>query len=158
MIPLFDTLRAALPSRSELRASAASLTRQARDRAVQLAGDVADSETTARAARALDSWRDWWERSRLRVDPALARELLKVIEDEPPFPGVPGLKTTVFDKSACPFCRGLHSRKCPAVKEVEYGPGDGRVVRVIFFERWPDRDVLWREDLEEAAAMGGGDE
>jgi hypothetical protein len=154
VIPLFDALRAVLPSRDEVRGRAASLTREARDRAAQLARDVADSETTARVSRALDGYRDRWERSRLRVDPAFAKQLLKVVEEET-FPGVAPLRTTVFDEAACPFCKGLHSRKCPAVKEIEYGPGDGRTIRVTYFEHWSDKDVLWREDLEVAAARDG---
>lgn len=92
-------------------------------------------------------------RAALRLDPALARQLLQVVDEPPPFPGVAGLKTTVFDKQRCPHCLGLHSRKCPAVSELEYHP-DGRVQRVTYFRHgeWPEDQVLWREDLEEAAA------
>ena len=104
----------------------------------------------------LDGYRDRWEQSRLRVDPALAKQLLKVTEDEPPFPGVPGMKATVFDRAKCPHCLGIHSRKCPAVREIDYHP-DGRVARVIYFEKWSDKDVLWREDLEEAASRKDDD-
>lgn len=90
-------------------------------------------------------------RAALRLEPDLARQLLTTIEEPPVFPGVAGLRTTVFDKQKCAFCLGIHSRKCPAVREIEYH-GDGRVQRVVFFETWPDDAVLWREDIEEAAA------
>lgn len=89
-------------------------------------------------------------RAALRLDPELARQLLQAIEEPPVFPGVAGLRTTVFDKQCCPYCRGLHSRKCPAVEEVEYHP-DGRVQRVRYWRDWDDTAVLWREDIEEAA-------
>lgn len=90
-------------------------------------------------------------RAALRLDPELARQLLQAIEEPPVFPGVAGLRTTVFDKQRCPHCLGLHSRKCPAVEEIEYHV-DGRVGRVRYWKDWDDTAVLWREDLEEAAA------
>jgi hypothetical protein len=90
-------------------------------------------------------------RAALRLDPELARKLLEPMEEPPPFPGVAGVKTTVFERQCCPFCRGLHSRKCPAVKEIEYHL-DGRVQRVTYWREWDDSAVLWREDIEEAAA------
>lgn len=90
-------------------------------------------------------------RNALRLDPELARQLLATVEEPSVFPGVAGLKTTVFDKQRCPHCLGLHSRKCPAVEEIEYH-GDGRVQRVKYWKEWDESAVLWREDLEEAAA------
>jgi hypothetical protein len=93
-------------------------------------------------------------RAELRLDPEMARKLLATIEEPAPFPGVAPNTTTVFDKQKCPHCLGLHSRKCPAVAEVEYHP-DGRVQRVTYFRHgeWPEDQVLWREDIEEAAAF-----
>lgn len=93
-------------------------------------------------------------RAALRLDPELARKLVAVIEEPPPFPGVAGLKTTLFDQQKCPFCLHLHTGKCPAVKEVEYH-GDGRVRRVRFWREWDDSAILRREDVEEAAAWEG---
>jgi hypothetical protein len=91
------------------------------------------------------------ERAGLRLDPELARQLLATVEEPSVFPGVAGMRTTVFDKQRCPHCLGLHSRKCPAVEEIEYH-GDGRVQRVKYWPEWDESAVLWREDLEEAAA------
>lgn len=112
----------------------------------------AGRKKTAYAARR-DDGRRAKARAALRLDPELARLLLEPVDEPPPFPGVAGVKTTVFDKQRCPHCLGLHSRKCPAVAELEYHP-DGRVQRVTYFRHgeWPEDQVLWREDLEEAAA------
>lgn len=71
-------------------------------------------------------------------------------------PGIAPLKTTVFEQQRCRFCLALHSRKCPAVKEIEYATDSGRVQRVTFWERWDDSTVLWREDIETAAAWKDG--
>lgn len=85
----------------------------------------------------------------------MARRLLEVIEEEPIVPGIAPVKTTVFDKERCKHCLGLHGRHCPAVKEIEFHP-DGRVARVMYFDRWDDKDVLWRADIETAAAWKDG--
>ncbi len=90
-------------------------------------------------------------RAALRLDPEMARQLLEPVEEPSPFPGVAGTKTTVFDKQCCAFCQGIHSRKCPAVREIEYHP-DGRVQRVTYWRTWDETAVLWREDVQEAAA------
>lgn len=81
----------------------------------------------------------------------MARAFLAVIEEET-VPGLAPVKTTVFEKERCKFCLGLHSRKCPAVKEIEYATDSGRVQRVTFWDSWDDSAVLWREDIETAAA------
>ena len=139
-MPLLAALRDRLPSAAE-----------ARDRAVTLyhgvrsSQAVADARATARAARRR------WDRSRLRLDPELARALLQVIEEET-VPGLAPVKTTVFEKERCRYCLGIHSRKCPAVKELEYATDSGRIQRVTFWPKWDDGAVLWREDIETAAA------
>ena len=81
----------------------------------------------------------------------MARALLAVIEEEIA-PGLAPVKTTVFEQQRCRYCLALHSRKCPAVKEIEYASDSGRVQRVTFWEKWDDSSVLWREDIETAAA------
>lgn len=137
-------LRAPLAWPGDLR----ELTRQGWRRLRDLAGAARTWFTGRRDAR-----RTSRARNRLRLDPDLARQLLEKVEDPPPFPGVAPNVTTVFDKQRCPHCLGLHSRKCPSVAEIEYHP-DGRVQRVTYFRHgeWPEDQVLWREDLEEAAA------
>lgn len=137
-----DALRAPLGWPGSLRDRAGSRARSQRrrrqdDERRRTEQSAAEERAAARAA--------------LRLDPGLARNLLETIEEPPPFPGVGGLKTTVFAQQCCPFCRGLHSRKCPAVKEIEYHL-DGRVQRVTYWREWDDAAVLWREDIEEAAA------
>lgn len=99
-------------------------------------------------------------RRRLALDPELARQLLAEVEMAT-FPGVAPNKTTVFDQRKCQHCQGLHSRKCPAVAEIEYH-GDGTVKRVSYFRhgQWPADQVLWLEDVQTAAAFedAGGEQ
>ena len=97
-------------------------------------------------------------RRRLVVDPELARQLLAEI-DVPTFPGVAPNTTTLFDQRKCQHCQGLHSRKCPAIAEIEYH-SDGTVKRVAYFPHgaWPADQVLWLEDVQEAAAFAGGEQ
>ncbi|MBT8161005.1 MULTISPECIES: hypothetical protein [Arthrobacter] len=80
------------------------------------------------------------------LTPEQAKALLKE-EDN----GYMGTKT-IFDKSKCQHCGGLHARKCPAVAEIEYHP-DGKVSRVVYFPHgsWPADEVLWLEDVVKAA-------
>lgn len=139
-MPLLAVLRDCLPSANEVR-----------DRAVTLYRGVRGSQAVADARSAARSARRRWDRSRLRLDPEMARALLRVIEEEPALPGVAPVKTTVFEQQACRFCRCLHSGHCPAVRELEYHP-DGRVARVSYWATWDDSGVLRREDIETAAA------
>lgn len=137
-----DTLRAPL-------AWSAGLLDRARHHARRLrhhAGRKRDQHRARREQQQRDK-----TRAALRLDPDLARQLLAPVEEPAPFPGVAGVKTTVFDKQRCAHCLGLHSRKCPAVKEIEYHP-DGRIQRVTYWRQWDEGAVLWREDIEEAAA------
>lgn len=122
-----------------------------RERATTLYQGVRSSSAVADARAAARSARRLWDRSRLRLDPEMARELLKVIEEEPALPGVAPMKTTVFEQQACRFCRTLHPGHCPAVREIDYHP-DGRVAKVSYWAKWNDSGVLRREDIETAAA------
>lgn len=70
------------------------------------------------------------------------------------FPGtLPDVETTVFAEQKCQHCGGLHSRACPRVRRIAYGDG-GKPAEVQFWEdgRWPHEDVIWLEDVIEAAA------
>ena len=139
------SLRTRLPSRKEAVSRAVTLYN-----GVRTSPAVADARSLARSARRR------WDRSRLRLDPALARELLKVIEEET-VPGLPPIRTTVFEQQACKFCRSLHPGHCPAVRELEYHP-DGRVARVSFWPKWDASGVLRREDIETAASWKDDDD
>ena len=129
---------------------------EARDRAAAVCRRVRTSQAVADARAAARAGRRRWDRSRLRLDPGMARALLEVIEEET-VPGLAPLKTTVFEQQACRFCRSLHSGHCPAVREIEYHP-DGRVARVSYWPKWDDSGVLRREDIETAAAWKDGDD
>lgn len=129
-----------------------SLAGDAPARAAALCRRVRASQAAADARAAVTAARRRWDRSRLRLDPDMARALLAVVEEET-VPGVAPLKTTVFEKERCRFCRNIHSGHCPAVREIEYHP-DGRVARVSYFPRWNDSAVLRLEDVKEAAAWG----
>lgn len=118
--------------------------------AAALAERVRTSPAAADARSAIASARRRWDRSRLRLDPDKARALLAVVEEET-VPGLAPVKTTVFEQQRCRFCLALHSRKCPAVKEIEYAQDSGRVQRVTFWPKWDDSSVLWLEDIKEAA-------
>lgn len=98
--------------------------------------------------------------------------------ENPPSPPVPAAKLTheeakklmaestvdswfggsapLFEQKKCQHCGGLHVRKCPAVKEIEFYE-DGKVKQVVYFARgeWSDDDVIWLEDV--IAALEGGD-
>lgn len=87
----------------------------------------------------------------------MARALLAVVEEET-VPGLAPVKITVFDKAKCVYCLGVHSRKCPAVKEIEYAQDSGRIHRVTFWPKWDDSAVLWLEDVKEAAGWKDGDD
>lgn len=97
-------------------------------------------------------------RRRLALDPALARQLLAPVE-VPTFPGVAPNMTNRFEQQVCQHCKGVHSRKCPAVAEIEYHT-DGAVKRVSYFRhgQWPTDQVLWLEEVQEAAAFDGGEQ
>jgi hypothetical protein len=143
-----DVLRAPLGWPGTVADRARHHGRRLRHHARRVKTNLGEQRETRRRGRSLAA---------LRLDPELARKLLETVEEPPPFPGVAGLTTTVFDQQRCPHCLGLHSRKCPAVSELEYHP-DGRVQRVTYFRHgdWPEDQVLWREDLEEAAAWRDG--
>lgn len=129
--------------------------------AVILAWAVAIPRRIGRAVRAR------WQaaarergRRRLVVDPDLARQLLAETE-VPTFPGVAPNRVRLWDQRKCQHCQGLHSRKCPAVSEIEYH-SDGAVKRVAYFAhgQWPADQVLWLEDVQTAAAWhdAGGEQ
>ena len=55
---------------------------------------------------------------------------------------------TLFDRSACQHCGGLHLRKCPKIKIIEFHPNNA-VARVEFWpwNEWPMDDVIWPESV-----------
>lgn len=63
----------------------------------------------------------------------------------------------MFAQQACSHCGGLHSRVCPRVKRISYHES-GKVAEVEFWPhgRWPEDQVIWLEDVHEAA--GGAEE
>lgn len=70
------------------------------------------------------------------------------------FPGaLADVETTVWAEQKCQHCGGLHSRACPRVRRIAYGDG-GKPAEVEFWPngRWPDNDVIWLEDVIDAAA------
>lgn len=87
-----------------------------------------------------------------KLTPEQAKALLEEVDLPQPYPGVPAGKRQLFEQKRCSHCQGLHTRKCPAVKEISYHP-DGKVARVIYFRHgeWPEDEVLWLEDVIEAA-------
>jgi hypothetical protein len=80
------------------------------------------------------------------LTPEQARKLLE--EQDNGFMG----RRTLFAEKACQHCGGVHVRKCPAVKQLEYHP-DGKVKRVVYYPhgQWPADEVLWLEDVIAAA-------
>ena len=88
-----------------------------------------------------------------RLDPELAQQLLKEVDEPAPFPGVAGGKTTVFAQQACSHCGGLHSKVCPRIRRISYHE-TGKVSEVVFWRagQWPVDEVVWLEDVHEAAA------
>lgn len=82
------------------------------------------------------------------ITPEQAKKLLEEIDN-----GFMG-KKTLFAEKACQHCGGVHVRKCPAVKQLEYHP-DGKVKRVVYYPhgQWPADEVLWLEDVIQAAAQ-----
>lgn len=90
-----------------------------------------------------------------KLDPALAAELLRKVPKPPVFPGVKAEgTTTVFEQTACQLCGGVHTRNCPRVRRIVYGDG-GKPSEVEFWRHgeWPADQVLWLEDVQEAAAQ-----
>lgn len=81
-----------------------------------------------------------------KLTQAQAKALLE--EEDNGFMG----RKTLFEKKKCQHCLGLHTSKCPAVAEIEYHP-DGKVMRVVYFPHgsWPADEVLWLEEVIEAA-------
>ena len=49
----------------------------------------------------------------------------------------------------CESCGGLHARKCPRVREIEYERHGEQVTikRVRFWRKWDTSGVLWPDDL-----------
>ena len=90
-----------------------------------------------------------------RLSPELARRLLEEIPYPATYPGVapPEGKTTRFEQQKCQHCQGLHTMACPRVAEIEYHPSGGGVARVVYWPwgSWPEDQVLWLEDVQEAA-------
>lgn len=86
-----------------------------------------------------------------RLDPQLAKALLEELRVEI-FPGVLSNQTNRFEQERCDHCRGLHSRKCPAIAEVGYHE-NGKVSSVKYWPegQWDESRVLWLEDIVEAA-------
>lgn len=91
------------------------------------------------------------------LDADTAAALLEHIELPPPFPGLSPITKRVWDTQACQHCGGLHSRACPRVRRIAYG-GDGTPVEVEFWPegRWPVGQVLWLEDVMDAAGGVSG--
>jgi type II secretory pathway pseudopilin PulG len=87
------------------------------------------------------------------LDPELAQQLLAEVDEPQPFPGVAGGKTTVFAQQACSHCGGLHSKVCPRIRRISYHE-TGKVAEVVFWRagQWPTDEVIWLEDVHEAAA------
>jgi hypothetical protein len=81
-----------------------------------------------------------------------AKTLLTPIREEL-FPGVLGDETNLFERRKCEHCNGLHTKKCPAVREIEFHV-DGKVKRVVYFnnEEWHDDEIIWLDDVYEALA------
>ncbi len=95
----------------------------------------------------------WWRREPERLDPETARALLAEVDLPIPFPGVAGGKSTVWDQQKCQYCGGLHTRTCPRVKRIVYR--DNNVPAEVEFwphGQWPADEVIWLEDVHEAAA------
>jgi hypothetical protein len=92
----------------------------------------------------------------LKLSREQAEKLLADTELPRLHPLVDAGKAPLFEQKKCQHCGGLHVRKCPAVKEIEYHP-DGKVMRVVYFAQgeWSDEDVIWLEDVY--AALGGDD-
>lgn len=91
----------------------------------------------------------------LRLEPEQARALREEIEvPSPVMPGVLGnIKSTVWDQQKCQHCGGLHNRSCPRVRRIAY-TDSGKPSEVEFWPegRWPADEVIWLEDVIEAAA------
>lgn len=53
----------------------------------------------------------------------------------------------------CVHCGGYHLRACPRVKRLAFN-ADGAVTEVEFWPpgQWPERDVVWPEDVHGALA------
>jgi hypothetical protein len=90
--------------------------------------------------------------SELKVTLDQAKTLLAPIREEV-FPGILSDETNLFERRKCEHCNGLHTKKCPAVKEIEFHV-DGKVKRVVYFnnEEWRDDEVIWLDDIYEALA------
>lgn len=90
-----------------------------------------------------------------KLTPEQAKALLAEVELPQVYPGVPAGRKQLFEQRKCQHCGGVHTRKCPAVKEISYHP-DGKVARVVYFRHgeWDESSVLWLEDVIEAAESG----
>ena len=88
-----------------------------------------------------------------KLTPEQAKALLEEVDLPQVYPGVAAGKKQLFEQKKCQHCGGVHTRKCPAVKEISYHP-DGKVARVVYFRHgeWPEDEVLWLEDVVAAAA------
>jgi hypothetical protein len=120
-----------------------------RPRALRGGGVLADAVRNLRAWHAnLGGSAD----SAVTLDPELASRLLEKHPTEV-FPGVRGSEQTLFDRLKCQHCGGVHARNCPAVAEIEYGD-TGTPKRVVYWPHgtWPTDQVLWLDQVQEAAA------
>lgn len=93
------------------------------------------------------------------LDPEAAKDLLEPFRKKSAYPGVEGEWTTAFAEQQCEHCKGLHTTKCPAIRRIAYHE-NGRVAEVEYFASgmWPAGDVLWWDDICEAAAQWKPDE
>lgn len=46
----------------------------------------------------------------------------------------------------CQFCKGVHDKACPRVREIQYSPAGG-IVAVRFWKNWSDEGILWPEEI-----------
>lgn len=88
------------------------------------------------------------------LDPEQARALLEEVELPDLYPGVKAGTQRVFDQQKCQHCGGIHARACPRVRRLAFG-GEGKPTEVEFWPegRWPADQVLWLEDVIEAAGV-----
>lgn len=79
---------------------------------------------------------------------------------EPVEPLDPALAAAVkarFDKGeACGHCGGIHARKCPRVRRLDFHP-NAALASVRFWRdgKWSDDGVIWPEDVHQPPSSDG---